>query len=151
MQRSFGTLFVFGVNLLLLIEALFVLLLRVFLGLLSTHQSTIEDTTIVADFVDVAVSNRLLVGHHLLQQLLLVHQLQGDCLLLLVVFSVRFDQVVQHLADLFCNEGNAPLKYVHKVGKHVWVLVLEELLNIKSVVLSHNTFTLNLMTAPLLL
>ena len=57
MQRSFGTLFVFGVNLLLLIEALLVLLLRVLLGLLSAHQPTIKDTTIVAYFVDVAVSD----------------------------------------------------------------------------------------------
>ena len=125
--------------------------MRVFLSLVGTHQSVIEDAAVVADFVDVAVSDRLLVGHHLLQQLLLVHQLQGDGLLLLVVFSVRFDQVVQHLADLFCNEGDAPLKYVHEVGKHVWMLVLEELLNIKSVILNQYNFTLNLMTAPLLL
>lgn len=44
--------------------------------------------------------------------------------------------MVQHLGYLLRHEGDAPLEDVHEVRQQVRVLVLEELLDVESVVLS---------------
>lgn len=123
----------------------------VLLCLLRRHQSTVQNSTIVADLVDVVIGHRLLVGQQLLQQVLFVKQLQRDCLLLLVVLAIGLDEMVQHFRDLLSYERDAPLEDVHEVGQQVGMLVLKELLDVERVVLSEAFGTLNLMTAPLLL
>jgi hypothetical protein len=64
-----GAFFVLGVDLLLLLEALLVLLLGVLLGLLRLQQPAVERAPVETDDVDVFVSDRLLVGQQLLQDL----------------------------------------------------------------------------------
>jgi len=59
--------------------------------------------------------------------------------------------MLQHLGNLLGHEGNGPLENIHKVGQKVWMLILKELLYVESVILRGKGFTLNLMTAPLLL
>lgn len=51
-----------GVDFLLLIEALLIFFLSVLLGLFGCHQPVIENAAVVANLIDVIISNRFLVG-----------------------------------------------------------------------------------------
>jgi hypothetical protein len=53
-----------------------------------------------------------------------------------IVLPVGLDQMIKHLSDFLGNEGNGPLKKIHKVGKQVRMLCLQKLLNVECVVLS---------------
>ncbi len=145
-----GPLLIKRINLLLLIKTFLMLLLRILLGLISLHQSTIQSTTVITDKLNILFSHTLLVGQHLLYQLTLIHQLQRDHILLCEL-SIRFYQMIKHLRYLLGHKRNGPFKNIHKVRKHIGVLILQKLLNIQRIVLNNPSFTLNFITAPLLL
>lgn len=145
-----GPFLVLGVDFLLLLEAFLVLLLRVLLSLFWLQESAVEGPSVIANKVYILFCHCFLIAEQFLQKLAPVHQLEWDCVFF-VEFLVGLHEVVQHLWNLFGDEGNRPLEDVHEVGQKVRMLVFEELLNVESVVLSIAWVTLNLMTAPLLL
>ena len=82
---------VFGVDLFLFIETFLILLLGVLLGLISVHEFIIKNTSIIADFINVILSDSFLMAQQLLQQLLLIKQLNRNGIFFLVVLPIRFD------------------------------------------------------------
>ena len=82
---------VFGIDLFLFIETFLILLLGVLLGLIGVHEFIIKNTSIIADFINVILSDSFLMAQQLLQQLLLIKQLNRNGIFFLVVFAVRFD------------------------------------------------------------
>ena len=146
-----GPLFILSVNFLLLIELLFVSFLSVLSCVLRVHQPFIQRTSVIANGIDILFNHCFLVIKHLFDHILVLHHLKWHSFLLGVKLSVRFDQVIQQFSYLLCNEWYRPFKNVHEVGQQIWMLVFQKLLDVKSVVLSRCSCTLNFMTAPLLL
>lgn len=144
-QIHFGATFVFGIDVLLLFERLFLAQDE----LPRLEQFLIGTVAVQRHQLQVFTYLHLRRLHQLLQHLLLHYVFEGQ--LGRVTLVVRFDQVVEDLVALLGHEGNTPREQVHKVGQQVGVRTLHELLDVQRVVLRERTVTSNLMTAPLLL
>ena len=129
-----GIFFISGIDFFLLVKLLFVLFLCELSGALLVDQVFIKRSSSQTDEINVFNCDFFLILEELFNEFFLFLKLRNR--LWFIVLPVGLDQMVKHLGDFLGNEGNGPLKKIHKVGKQVRMLCLQKLLNVECVVLS---------------